>query len=266
MEACAGVTEACPMRSVAALFLVVLSAATAWAQPAPLFLHLEAEKAAGVVEVNGAPALRFPPPELIPGLAGPDSTAFPLLPWLDDGPNRIVVRVLKLEPGGRVAAGVAPGPMAPPPDGKQATAPGELVLEAVGQGLPKWRWREAEPWAGDEAGLRAAVVALHARLAKGDVAALAEARKPMDEDFDALYGPEPAEDKQRFEASLKAAKLQPLPKTLKLAPIGDGRRVAVSDETGEAPIRYVAASKDSGFRVDAGAIWAKLGGQWKIVR
>jgi len=252
------------MRALALLLVVLASAARA--QPSPLFLHLEAQQATGMVEVNGAPALRFPEEPLIPGMPAADSTAFPLLPWLDDGPNRIVVRVAKVEPGGFVAAGVAPSPMQPPDGTKKATAAGEIALEATGKGMPKWRWQAAEPWGGDEAGLRAAVAALHGRLAKGELKALAEARKPMDEDFDALYGPEPPAEKKRFEAGLKKAKLQPLAKALKLTPIGDGRRVAVSDEAGREPIRYVASGKDSGYRVEAGSIWAKLGGQWRIVR
>jgi hypothetical protein len=253
------------MRAFLAAILGAFAMA-AQAQPRPLFLQIEFEKAAGVVEVNGAPALDFPPANLPAGMPGPDSTRFPLLPWLDDGANRIVLRVSKLEPGGYVEAGVTPSPMQPPAETKKATAAGELVLEAAGQGLPKWSWHAAEPWAGDETGLKAAIAELHGRLAKGEIAALAAARKPMNDDFDALYGPEPAAQKQQFEQALKKAKLQPLARDLKLSPIGDGRRVAVRDGKGQVPIVYRGAGDAAGFRVDAGAIWAKLGGQWKIVR
>ena len=155
--------------------------------------------------------------------------------------------------------------MQPPERAEKAEAAGEIALEAEAAGLPKWSWHAAEPWTGDADGLKAAVAALHAKLAAGDITALRAARAPMNADFDALYGPEPADEVERFDTALKQARLQPLP-PLEARPIGDGRRVLVTGPDLAAPIRYLGEGDMAGFRVDAGMIWAKLNGQWQIVR
>jgi hypothetical protein len=242
--------------------LLALTTGAARAQPegaARWTIAVAADKADDVVLANGAPIHRFAKVESKDGLS---TASIPLAPWLVNGRNTIEVRVDRLAPGGEVKAKLAKseddgfGGWRPVAAGQAAT------FEEQADGLPRWRFLDAEPMGADEAGLRKAVAALHAAAAKRDVKTMLAIGKPYFDDLSKIYGAPPPGYERELAAELKKAKLRPLPAELRISTAHDGKLAIVETLGGEAPIR--AEARDG--HMDLGRYWAKLDGQWRTVR
>lgn len=251
------------MRSlVALLLLLLLPAGAAQAQPegaARWMIVVAADKADGAILVNDVPVNRF---AKAAGKDGLSTTSLPLAPWLVNGRNVVRVRADRIAAGGEVKAKL----VKTDDDGfggwKPVAAGQALDFEEQVEGLPRWRFLDAEPMGADEAGLRKAVAALHAAAARRDVKAMMATGKPNFDDLSKLYGDPPPDLDKQLAAELKKAKLRPLPKELKVSTAHGGRLAIVETAQGEAPI--AAESKDG--RMDIGRYWAKLDGGWRTVR
>lgn len=247
--------------SLLLLLLLLLPAGAALAQPegaARWMIAVAAAKADGAVLVNGVPVHRFAKAGTEDGLS---TTSLPLAPWLVNGRNVVEVRADRIAAGGEVKAKLVKSDD-DESDWKPVAAGQTLAFEEQADGLPRWRFLDAEPMGGDEAGLRKAVAALHAAAAKRDVKAIMATGKPSYDDLSKLYGDPPPDLDKQLAAELKESKLRPLPKDLKVSTAHGGKLAIVETAGGEAPI--YAESKDG--RMDIGRYWAKLDGQWRAVR
>jgi len=250
-----------PMRSLVALLLFLLVPGAALAQPEGAMrwmIAVAADKADGAVLVNGVPIHRFAKVEKKDGLS---TASLPLAPWLVNGRNVIEVRADRIAAGGEVKAKLVKSDD-DEGDWKPVAAGRTLTLDEQADGLPRWGFLDAEPMGGDEAGLRKAVAALHAAAAKRDAKAIMATGKPNFDDLSKLYGDPPPDMDKHLAQELKAAKLRPLPKDLKISTAHGGKLAIVETAAGGAPIR--ADAKDG--HMDLGRYWAKFDGQWRVVR
>jgi hypothetical protein len=114
----------------------------------------------------------------------------------------------------------------------------------------------------DQPNLLKAVAALHAAAARSDAKAMMAARKPYFDDLSQIYGAPPPDLEAELAKELKGAKVQPLPEYLQVTPAHDGRLVVVESIEGLAPVR----AEGKAGRMELGRYWAKLDGQWLMVR
>lgn len=252
------------MRILSALLLLLLTVGRAGAAddpPTRWTLAVSSDRADGVALVNGVPIHRFAKAGATDKNAS--TASLQLAPWLVNGPNVIEVRMTRQAPGGEVGARVIKSERQML-DGEfeRLVAPHTMTIHLEAQGLPRWRFLDAEPLGSDQPGLLKAVAGLHAAAAKADARALMATRKPFFDDMSQIYGPAPAGYEAELGAELTRAKLAPLPERLRIATAHDGKLAIVETPDGQAPVR--AEAKDG--RMLIGQYWAKLDGQWLLVR
>jgi hypothetical protein len=130
--------------------------------------------------------------------------------------------------------------------------------------VPHWGWLDAEQWTGDDQALLAAVSALHAAFAKGNVKAIIAAYKPFADDMKPYMGPIAESD---FAEPLKGGTVQALPTDLKVESFYDHRLFVVHTSDGAPPIRVDNEAVVKGMpALEAGEYWIRKGGQWQIIR
>lgn len=252
------------MRIVLALAILLLSTSLATAAddpPTRWMLAVASDRADGVTLVNGVPIHRFA--KSGSGKENLSTASLPLAPWLVNGRNVIEVRIAKVAPGGKVGTQFVKSE-AQFRDGtlEFVETPLTVAFEAAAEGLPRWRFLDAEPIGQDEAGLRKAVAALHAAVAKADTKTMMAVRKPYFDDLTRIYGAPPPDLEKQLAAELKQGKLRPLPAKLTVSTAHDGKVAIVETAEGTAPIR--ADAKDG--HMELGQYWSKLDGKWLLIR
>lgn len=252
------------MRIVLALALFLLTGALARAAddpPTRWMLAVASDRADGVALVNGVPIHRFAKSGSVK--ENLSTASLPLAPWLVNGRNVIEVRIAKLGSGGKVGTQFVKSE-AQFMDGRlQFVETAQTVaFEARAEGLPRWRFLDAEPMGADESGLRTAVSALHAAVGKADTKGMMSVRKPYFDDLTQIYGAPPPDLEKQLAAELKQGKLRPLPGKLTVSTAHDGKVAIVETAQGGAPIR--ADAKDG--HMELGQYWSKLDGKWLVIR
>jgi hypothetical protein len=229
--------------------------------PTQWVLAVHSDRADGIAMVNGVPIHRV----VKAGASSKNAStaSLPLAPWLVNGPNRIEVRLTKIAPGGEFGARVIKSQQQMM-DGEfeRLVAPHVLSFELTVQGLPRWRFLDAEPLGDDQPGLLKAVAALHAAVARSDAKTMIATRKPFFDDLQQIFGAPPPDLEAQLAEELKQAKVLPLSQQLRVTTAHDGKLAIVDTPEGLAPIR--AQAKDGSMAL--GQYWAKLDGQWLMVR
>jgi hypothetical protein len=243
------------------LLLTAMPAVAADDPPTQWSLAVLTDRADGMTLVNGVPIHGFT--KAGASEKNTSTVNLPLAPWLVNGRNVIEVRLTKLAPGGELGARVikserdmAEGQF------ERLLAPHTITFQLETQGLPRWRFLDAEPLGNDQPALLKAVAALHAAAARADGKALVAMRKPYLDDMSQLFGPPPAGYEDELTDELKQARLAPLSDRLRISTAHDGRLAIVENPDGRAPVR----AEIAGGRMEIGFYWAKLDGQWLLVR
>jgi hypothetical protein len=252
------------MRFLLALALLILAALPSNAAddpPTHWTLAVASDRADGIALVNRVPIHRFSRAAAPKDAASTASLS--LAPWLVNGANVIEVRVTKIGTGGSVGTRLIKsqdelmsGKM------EQIIAPRSVTIEAQVTGLPRWRFLDAEPIGTDQPNLLKAVAAVHAAAGKGDAKTLMATRKPYFDDLSQIYGPVPPDLEKQLAAELKGAKIEPLSERLRITTAHGDKLAIVEAPDGRAPIR--ASGKDG--QMELGLYWAKLDGQWLLIR
>lgn len=245
-------------------FLLLLTAMPVRAAddpPTHWALAVLSDRADGLTLVNGVP---------IHGVAkagatekNASTTTIPLAPWLVNGRNVIEVRLIRLAPGGELGARVIKSQQQMMEgEFERLIAPHTITFQVEADGLPRWRFLDAEPLGNDQPALLKAVAALHAAAARADAKALMAMRQPYFDDMAKIFGPAPPGYEDELADELKRAKLAPLPDRLRINTAHEGKLAIVDTPEGLAPVR----AEISGGRMLIGQYWAKLDGQWLLVR
>ncbi|MBM3490651.1 MAG: hypothetical protein FJX68_09400 [Alphaproteobacteria bacterium] len=246
-----------------AVAMAALVGLPAWAAPPSWTLNLLYEEAEGSVVVNGVTVHRFP--RRFADGSTTSTSFFSISEWLVNGANRIEIRIARLGKDGWVESLLAKSREDLEKPRERRVQTGVVTLTETAAEVPAWSWLTAAPGGNDEAGLRAAVAGLHAALQRKDLKALDQLRAPLERDFEALWGKLSERERGALHRQLETGRVEPLPEPLGIASAFDGRLAVVSGPDGQAPIR-VELGRDNPLPDETGQYWAKLDGQWKLVR
>lgn len=250
-------------RLAAVGWAMALLSPLAWAAPPSWTLNLLYEDAEGVVVINGVPVHHFP--RRFPDGTVTGTSFFGISEWLVNGGNRIEIRIAKVVNDGWVESLLAKSREDLEKPRERRVQPGIVTLSESAAEVPGWSWLTAEPLGNDEAGVRAAVGALHAALERNNLKAFDQMRVPLEKDFEALWAKLSERERGNLHRQLTAGKVEPLATPLSIDLAYGGRLVGVSGPDGQAPVR-VELGQDSPVPFETGQFWAKLDGQWKLVR
>jgi hypothetical protein len=198
---------------------------------------------------------------------GNQSSSGPLNPWMVEGQNVIEVEVSDAGPNASVEAqaGVhnATDPFAPL-EQRYAWGPdaprGRLTLRA--QTMPRWSWRDAEPWKGRDDEILALLKDVRRAIEQKDAKAMHGWVESRLRDVQILYGPM---DPDFVEASVQEY-LQAVPELktpLRIERFHDGRVVRASGADGGEPL--VVKGDDGEAVTMMGRWWTRIVGRWQIL-
>lgn len=252
-------------RVAAAAALLALSAAAAAAQD-NVSINVSHEAASGRVLINGVPVMRFDPAPRGAD-SGPPTSMVSGGMWMNDGPNEVVVEVKSKGPASNVRVVLVKSIDAPALlDSTVKGADGRVVHTVTLTGMPHWSWLHSEPWTGEPRAVLDAVTALHAALARKDVAGHDAMRKALEADMGQVMGPMPDEVRKEIHDSIRKSTVLPLPADMTVTSHYGNRLFVVSTADGKPPVRLREAGAPDDEIIETGQYWVRMGGAWQVVR
>ena len=133
--------------------------------------------------------------------------------------------------------------------------------------MPRWGWFTADPWTGDDKALLAAVAALHAAYAKGDVKTIIALYQPFEDDLKPYAGSVLEGAAEGLAGTLKGATVAPLPTSPRVERFYGNRLFVVEGPDAAPPIVVTNESVVQGQPVlQSGQFWIRKQGKWWIIR
>jgi hypothetical protein len=245
--------------------LLFSSATNSLAQsPANITVNIIHDQSSGLLRVNGVPIHRFGGKR--PADSGPLTDAVGVAQWLVEGENVIAVEVTAAA-GSSTQIVVVRGMDEPKLFDDRVAGSGKAQYKLALHDVPRWGWFTADPWAGDDKELLAAIAALHAAFAKGDVKTVVALYQPFEDDLKPYAGSMLEGAEEGLAGNLKGALVLPLPAGLKVERFYGDRLFVVEGPGGAAPVTVMNESLVQGApALQAGRYWIRKQGRWMVIR